>query len=215
MNVAPSTSRSTAAVVTQILLWAWLIGLSVFVGLGYRVMAELADREHLDSGLRQLQVLEGRVSELADDMQALHARPEPATATALRDTRTQLDARFAQLDQALAGHAALADLQTLRAEVEQLKAQRQTVARTPAPSRPAKATPAKSRQEPFPFRVIGAELRAGQRSVSIAPATGEFSADQIQVLLLGEAIGRWRLLGIDSNTATFQAGEQMRRLAIP
>lgn len=215
MNAAPSASRSTAAVVTQLLLWAWLIGLSVCVGLGYHVMTELADREHLDSGLRQLQVLEARVSELADDTQALRTQPQVATATALRDTQVQIDARIAQLEQAQADHAALADVQALRTEVEQLKSLRQAAARTSPPSRAAKATPAKPQQEPFPFRVIGAELRAGQRSVSIAPIASEFSADQIQVLLPGEAIGRWRLLSIDGNTATFQSGGQTRRLAIP
>lgn len=215
MNAAPSTSRSTAAVVTQILLWAWLIALSVFVGLGYRLMPELADRRHLDAGLRQLQVLESRLNELTDDTRALHARPEPATANALRDTRMQLDTRIAQLEQALADHATRADLQALRTEVGQLRAQRQTAASTPAPSRPARAMPAKPRQEPLPFRVVGAELRAGQRSVAIAPATGELSPGQIQVLLPGESVGRWRLQAIDDNAATFQTGQQTRRLAIP
>lgn len=214
MNAVPSTSR-TAAVVTQILLWAWLIGLSVFVGLGYRLMPQLAEREHLDAGLRQLQVLQTRLNELADDTKALHTRPEPATATALRNTRAQLDTRIAQLEQVLAGHATQVDLQALRTEVGQLRAQHQPAARASAPSRPTRATPAKPRLGPIPFRVIGAELRAGQRSIAVAPAAGGFTASQIQVLLPGEAVGRWRLQAIDGNTAIFQTGEQTRRLAIP
>ncbi|EPB9484127.1 hypothetical protein ACRZHM_000657 [Citrobacter braakii] len=67
----------------------------------------------------------------------------------------------------------------------------------------------------MPFRVIGSELRAGQRTVSVAPAGGALSASQIQVLLPGESIGHWRLQDIDRNTAVFRAGEQIRRVAIP
>ena len=44
------------------------------------------------------------------------------------------------VDEALAGYATEAALQTLHSEVEQLKAQRQTAARTPAAPRPARAT---------------------------------------------------------------------------
>ena len=67
----------------------------------------------------------------------------------------------------------------------------------------------------MPFRVIGSELRAGQRTVSIAPASGDLSASQILVVLPGESVGPWRLEDIDRNTAVFRAGEQTRRLAIP
>ena len=62
---------------------------------------------------------------------------------------------------------------------------------------------------------MGAELRAGQRSVSVAPSVGDFTADQVQVLLPGDAVGSWRLQAIDGNAAVFQAGEQTRRVAIP
>ena len=38
MNAPRSARRSAAAVVVQSLLWLWLIGLSVFVALGYQTM---------------------------------------------------------------------------------------------------------------------------------------------------------------------------------
>ncbi|CDH75058.1 DUF6602 domain-containing protein [Pseudomonas aeruginosa] len=65
------------------------------------------------------------------------------------------------------------------------------------------------------FRVVGAELRAGQRSVSVAPSSGDFTPAQLQVLLPGDAVGPWRLQAIEGNTAVFQAGNQTRRVAIP
>ncbi|MFJ5483746.1 hypothetical protein [Pectobacterium actinidiae] len=214
MNASPHTPRPRAAFVLYLLLWAWMIGLSALVLVNIRVTGDLAGRESFDSAVRQLQVLEGRVAELADDMQALQAAPTPATAAALQDARQRLEARVAQAEQALAGHATEAALQAVRAEMEQLRTQRQAAARTPAPPRPARAAAA-AQPEPLPFRVIGMELRAGQRAVSIAPVAGELSIGQIQVVLPGEAIGRWRLQGIDGNTAVFQAGEQTRRLTIP
>ncbi|HCE7161996.1 hypothetical protein ACSERQ_11090, partial [Pseudomonas aeruginosa] len=83
----------------------------------------------------------------------------------------------------------------------------------PRASRPAAAS--KAEPPPLPFRVVGAELRAGQRSVSVAPSTGDFMPAQLQVLLPGDAVGPWRLQAIEGNTAVFQAGNQTRRVAIP
>ena len=107
----------------------------------------------------------------------------------------------------------------LRAEVEQIKA-RQTAAPVPraaAPAQPRASGKAAAKPEPppLPFRVVGAELRAGQRSVSVAPSSADFTPDQLQVLLPGDALGPWHLQAIEGNTAVFQAGNQTRRVAIP
>ena len=82
------------------------------------------------------------------------------------------------------------------------------------PRAPGKAA-ARPEPLPLPFRIVGAELRAGQRSVSVAPSNGHFTPDQLQVLLPGDAIGLWRLLAVEGNTVVFQAGDQTRRMAIP
>ena len=213
MNAPQPAHRSTAAVVVQSLMWLWLIGLSVLVALGYQTMNDQADQERLDS---RLQRLEAQVADLAETTQALQQQPAAATAAGLQDTRQALDARIAQVEQALSGHAAANDLQALRMEVEQIKA-RQTAARAPTPAQPRSPNKAAAKPEPppLPFRVVGAELRAGQRSLSVAPAAGEFTADQVQVLLPGDAIGPWRLQGIEGSTAVFQADGQTRRVAIP
>ena len=87
----------------------------------------------------------------------------------------------------------------------------------PASVSSASRTSAASKTElsPLSFRVVGAELRAGQRSVSVAPSTGDFTPAQLQVLLPGDAVGPWRLQAIEGNTAVFQAGNHTRRVAIP
>ena len=208
MNAPQSPWRPTPAVVVQSLFWLWLVCLSVFVILGNQAMNDRTDQERLDA---RLQRLEAQVAGLAETTQALQQRPEAATAAGLQDARQALEARIVQVEQALSGHAAADDLQALRMEVEQIKA-RQTAAQA-QPRTPSK--PTASKPEPLPFRVVGTELRAGQRSVSVAPSGGDFTADRLQVLLPGDAVGPWRLQAIESNTAVFQAGGQTRRVAIP
>ena len=216
MNAPQPAHRSTAAVVVQSLMWLWLIGLSVLVALGYQTMNDQADQERLDS---RLQRLEAQATGLAETVEAIQQRPAVATAADLKDTRQVLEARAAQVEKTLSGYAAADDLQALRAEVEQIKA-RQTAAPVPraaAPAQPRASGKAAAKPEPppLPFRVVGAELRAGQRSVSVAPSSADFTPDQLQVLLPGDALGPWRLQAIEGNTAVFQAGDQTRRVAIP
>ncbi|MCO2057060.1 hypothetical protein FA407_09795 [Pseudomonas aeruginosa] len=203
MSAPQSARRPAAVVMVQSLLWLWLIGLSVFVALGYQTMNDQADQERLDS---RLQRLEARAAGLVESIEAIQQRSAVATAADLKDTRQVLEARAAQVEKTLSGYAAADDLQALRAEVEQIKA-RQTAA--PVPRAAAPAQPRAS------FRVVGAELRAGQRSVSVAPSSADFTPDQLQVLLPGDALGPWHLQAIEGNTAVFQAGNQTRRVAIP
>ncbi|MCC8445495.1 hypothetical protein [Xanthomonas translucens] len=213
-NASQPSRRATAAVVVQSLLWLWLISLSVFVVMGYQTMNDQTDREQLAS---RLQRLEAQVTGLGETTQALQQRPAAATAAGLQDIRQALDARIAHIEQTLFGLASMDDLQALRAEVEQIKT-RQATTRAAAPAKPrsqSKPTAVQPEPAPLPFRIVGTELRAGQRSVSVAPAEGNFTADRVQVLLPGDVTGPWRLQVIEGNTAVFQAGEQIRRLAIP
>ena len=213
MNTPQSSRRPAAAVVAQSLLWLWLLGLSVIVALGYQAMSDQADQSLLDS---RLQRLEAQAASLAEAIEAIQERPAVATAADLKDTRQILEARAAQVEKSLSAYAAADDLQALRAEVEQIKA-RQTAARAAAPAQPRtrnKPT-AKPEPTPLPFRIVGAELRAGERSVSVAPSNGDFTPDQLQVLLPGDAVGPWRLQAVEGSTAVFQAGDQTRHVAIP
>ena len=213
MNAAQAPRRPITAVVLQSLMWLWMIGLSVFVALGYQAVNEQADQELLNS---RLQRLEAQAASLAEDIEAIQQRPVFATAADLKETRELLEARAAQVETTLSGYAAAEDLQALRAEVEQIKT-RQTVARAAAPAQPrAPSRPtAKREPPPLPFRIVGTELRASQRSLSVAPSSRNFSPDQLQVLLPGDVVGSWRLQAVEGNSAVFQTGDQTRRLAIP
>ena len=211
MNPTQSLRRPTFTVVVQSLLWLWLIGLSVFALRGHQAINDQADQQRLDT---RLQRLEAQVAGLAATMQQ---QPAAATAAGLQDTRQALEARIAQIEQTMGGHATADDVLALRKEVEQIRA-RQTTPRatTPAQRRsPSQPVTAKPEPPPLPFRIVGAELRAGQRSLSVTPNNGNFTPDQLQVLLPGDAVGPWRLQAVEGNTAVFQAGDQTRRMAIP
>lgn len=213
MNAAQSPRRPITAVMLQSLMWLWLIGLSVFVALGYQAVKEQVDQERLNS---RLQGLEAQAVGLAEAIEAIQQRPTVATAADLKDTRKILEARAAQVETTLSGYAAADDLQALRTEVERIKT-RQTVARTAAPAQPRtpRRPSAKPEPLPLPFRIVGVELRASQRSLSVAPSIGNLSPDQLQVLLPGDVVGSWRLQAVEGNSAVFQTGDQTRRVAIP
>jgi len=209
MNAPRISLRMNPDVIARVVIWLWLLGLSMAVVLGFRTINQLAEQVQSTVESQQVLALEARVAELAASIQMLEAKPAPATAAALQDVQQTLRAQLAQIEQGLTAFAAGDDLQALHSELEQIKA-RQAAVRVAPPSAPRRPQP-----EPFPYRVVGVELRAGLRSVLVAPDTGGFSADQIQVLLPGDVLGAWRLQTIDGNTAVFRSGEQIRRMAIP
>jgi len=218
MNAPRTSRRIGVSAVVQVLLFCWLLGFSVAVVLGYRTVNQLAEQVQTSVESQQVLALETRVAELAASIQPLEAKPEPATATALQDVQQTLRIRIAQIEQGLTTFATVDDVQVLRGEIEQVKVRQAAVrAVSPPASRrpPLKPTVVAPQPEPFPYRVVGVELRAGLRSVLVAPITDAFRADQIQVLLPGDALGSWHLQAIDGNTAVFLSGEQIRRMAIP
>ncbi|MER1939496.1 hypothetical protein ABS755_02115 [Castellaniella sp. FW104-16D08] len=197
MNTPHSPRRPSAAVFMLSLLWLWLIGLSICVFLGYQAMGELADRERVDSGLHRL---EAQVIALADATQTLQQRPQAATPAALQEVRQALEARIAQVEQI---------------EAHQAMVRAVTPAPPSPPPTPTKPVAVKSAPPPLPFRVVGVELRAGERSLTVAPAKGAFTPGQVQALLPGDAVGPWRLQAIDGNIAVFLVDKHTRRVAIP
>ncbi|AUQ24263.1 hypothetical protein [Dickeya zeae] len=216
MNNAPTSLKRTAAAISWFLIYAWVSVLTVFISLSYRAIADLAERKQVDASLQQIRVLEESVTELADSMRVLQTHTLPVSATALRELQQHVENRLAQIEQKQENQASTQAVQTLRDEFEQLKSQQAVAipntATTSHIARPAATAPKKM---PFPFRILGLELRAGQRMVSIAPASGEPAPTQIQVVLPGETVGQWRLKTIDGDTAIFSHAGQTHRLAIP
>jgi uncharacterized coiled-coil protein SlyX len=227
MNDSVSTApRSRAVMVSRIVLWTWLIGLTGVMLVGLRMTDRLVQQDQLDKALRQQQGLETRLTALTENLHALQALPPAATAQALQSARESLEGRLVSVERAVSAQATTLatanDVAALRTEVEQITT-RQAAMRsaTEAQSQPRKSRPVVTvpTETPIDFRVIGAELRAGLRSVLIAPlatsSTGSLSADQLQPVMPGESVGAWRLEAIEDQTAVFRSGGQTRRVAIP
>lgn len=64
-----------------------------------------------------------------------------------------------------------------------------------------------------PFKVLGAELRGGERMLVILPQ-GKSSIDAVQLISTGQSYGNWQLQSFNSKTATFKSGNKTRQLAI-
>jgi hypothetical protein len=114
---------------------------------------------------------------------------------------------------AIAGAAAMADLQTLKDQLQQLESKHQPTTPSPAPSK-LKLKPRKASKPTEPsFQIIGRELRGGERFLSINPLGGE-SLEQSRILRIGETYAGWRLQGFDEHTAVFVVDGELRRLNI-
>lgn len=65
-----------------------------------------------------------------------------------------------------------------------------------------------------PFRVLGVELRGGERFLSVTPiTTGSLAATRL--LRKGDAFGDWRLHSIDAHVAVFGVNGLRVRVAVP
>jgi len=167
MNAPRAAFRITPDVVARILILLWLLGLSGAVVLGLRAVGQLTEQGQTSAESQQVLALEARVAKLAVGIQTLETKPAPASETALQDFQQGLHANITRIEQALGGFATVDAIQALRGEIEQIKAHQTAVRAVPpsAPRRPAKPAVVAPKPEPFPYRAIGAELRAGLRSV--------------------------------------------------
>ena len=118
------------------------------------------------------------------------------------------------IEQSLHDHPAADSLLALQARVEQLEARLARPAPVRSPSPPRVAAPVNPQPVEPPFQVIGAELRGGERFLSILPSGGVAVA-QLRLLGVGETEAGWSLEAIEGETAVFRHGVDTRRLIVP
>ncbi|MCY1307711.1 hypothetical protein D9M70_576640 [compost metagenome] len=126
-----------------------------------------------------------------------------------------MEQRLSAIEEALGSQLEADNLLPLQARLEQLEIRLSAPPPAPpTPPRPRAAAPAKPKAIEPPFRVIGAELRAGEPFLSILPAAADALA-QVRLLRPGETEAGWHLEAIEQNTAVFRHGADSRRLPIP
>ncbi|WP_411832901.1 hypothetical protein [Pseudoxanthomonas mexicana] len=210
----PGTAYPRRATLLHVAAVTWVLLISTGAVVNHVTLTKLADEAEASTADTQIAALEQRLTELSQDSEQSRTRP-PAVPQARYDAdRQALDRRLSALEQSLGDRSADAALQTMQARIERLEA-RPTARPAPRPATApgtAPTTPPKP-VEP-PFRVMGAELRAGERFLSILPAESS-ALDQARLLRPGEEEAGWRLTAIEGDIAVFQHGTETRRLTVP
>ena len=210
----PGSAQPQRAAMLRVAAITWVLLISMGVVVNHVALTKLADQAETTTVRTQVAALEQHLAELAQDSE--QARKQSAAVPQARyDTdRQAFDRRLAALEQSLGERMAADALQPLQTRIEQLEARLTTRAapRAAAPRSTAPDAPPKP-VEPA-FRITGAELRAGERFLSILSAEGGGLA-QVRLLRPGEEADGWRLTAIEGDVAVLRHGTETRRLPVP
>lgn len=214
MMTTSQTERSHRTTVLRVAAASWLLFISAVVVIDHVILSTRADRTEDAVPGMQLSELEAQLAELARELEQQRQEPAALPLERYASERVALDQRLAALEQALADRPTI-DLQSLQTRIDRLEVRLATVRSAPTDaSRPPVRAPARPRPVEPSFRVIGVELRAGERFLSILPADASALA-QARLLRAGETEAGWRLEVIEDGTAVFRHGDEVRRLTVP
>lgn len=215
MTTMPGSGQHRHSTLMRVAAITWLLLISSAVVIDHVALSGLAAQVETSAPSLQVAVLEKRLAELVQQVEHAQQQPDALPQARYEAERRALEQRLSAIVESLSSRPAAENLLPLQARIEQLEAR--LSAPRPAPPttpRPRAAAPAKPKAIEPPFRVIGAELRAGEQFVSILPATSDVLA-QVRLLRPGEAEAGWHLEAIEPNTAVFRHGDDSRRLSIP
>lgn len=212
MTLLPSTEPLRRVTPLRITVVVGLLFISGAVVIHHVALSDLAGRLEANTPGMQLAALEARLAELTRQVEANSQQPAALPQARYESERLVLHQRLAAIEQALEERLSAGDLLPLQARVAQLEARLATRPTSPTASHPP--APVSARPAEPPFAVIGTELRAGERFLSILPA-GPAALSQVRVLRPGEEAAGWRLEVIEGGTAVFRHGDALRRLAVP
>lgn len=197
---------------TKIAARVWLALVSVLAIVNSVALSRLAEKDHSAAQDAHVQALVSRVGDLERQTEAAGRQPKAVAPADFEAARQALDARLAQLEQAQAAQTPAGDLDALRSRVSEIEARlKKTVAPSPV-RRPAE--PALPKVPEPPFKVLGVELRGGQRFLSVS-APNASSVLDVWLLREGDAAGPWVLQAIEPRAAVFRVDGQTQRIALP
>lgn len=212
MTTFPGTANPRRSKLLHVAATTWVLLVSAAAIVNVVALVKLADQADASAPSTQVAALEGRLTELGQQIEQTRQQPAALPQARYDTERRALEQRLVAIEQALGERLTADSLQPLQARIDQVEA-RLAARANAAATRPrvaAKPKPA----EPPPFRVVGAELRAGERFLSILP-TGPAALVQVRLLRPGEEEAGWRLDAIDGAAAVFRHGDETRRLAVP
>lgn len=210
----PHTDRSRRTTVLRVAAATWLLLISAAVVIDHVSLTTQAEEAEDAMPGMPVTLLEARLGELARELEQQRQGPAALPLVRYESERLALDQRLAALEKALDDWPS-PDLQSLQTRIDRLEVRLATVRSAPmAPSRNPARVPAQPRPIEPAFRVIGVELRAGERLLSILPADVAALA-QARLLRAGESEAGWRLEVIEDGAAVFRHGDEVRRLTVP
>ena len=214
MMTTAQTERSHRTTVLRVAAATWLLLISAVVVIDHVILSTRADRTEDAVPATQLSELEAQLAELAREIEQQRQEPAALPLGRYESERVALDQRLEALEQALNDRPTV-DLEPLQTRIDRLEVRLANVRSAPtAASRPPVRAPARPRPIEPSFRVIGVELRAGERFLSILP-TDAAALAQARLLRAGETETGWRLEVIEDGTAVFRLGDEVRRLTVP
>ena len=211
---ASHTERSHRITLLRVAAVTWLLLISAVVVIDHVILSTRADRTEDAVPATQLSELEAQLAELAREIEQQRQEPAALPLGRYESERVALDQRLAALEQALNDRPTV-DLEPLQTRIDRLEVRLANVRSAPtAASRPPVRAPARPRPIEPSFRVIGVELRAGERFLSILP-TDAAALGQARLLRAGETETGWRLEVMEDGAAVFRHGDEVRRLTVP
>ena len=214
MMTTAQTERSHRTTLLRVAAATWLLLISAVVVIDHVILSTRADRTEDAVPATQLSELEAQLAELAREIEQQRQEPAALPLGRYESERVALDQRLEALEQALNDRPTV-DLESLQTRIDRLEVRLANVRSAPtAASRPPVRAPARPRPIEPSFRVIGVELRAGERFLSILP-TDAAALAQARLLRAGETETGWRLEVIEDGGAVFRHGDEVRRLTVP
>ena len=215
MTTMPGSGQHRHGTLLRAATITWLLLISAAVVIDHVALSGLAAQVETNAPGLQVAVLEKRLAELVQQVEQAQQQPDALPQARYEVEHQALEQRLNAIEQALGSRPTADNLLPLQARIEQLEMRLSTPRPVPpAPPRPRAAAPSKPKVVEPPFRVIGAELRAGERFLSILPATSG-ALSQVRLLRPGESEAGWHLETIEGNAAVFRHGDDIRRLPVP
>ena len=211
-------SHSRSSRLTRAAVVAWLLLLTLTDTLFWVAFTRLQQPLQNTAADSVIEELSKRVGALEDVMSAAGREPVNLSLNEFRPLREQWDQRLIQLEQTQQATADCSDLDALRRRLDALentqKVASQTRTTTTRKAHTLAKEPRRTASAAPDFTPLGIESRGGVRMLAILPKDAA-ALNQVRLLALGEAQGRWQLQAIEDRSALFRVDQQMRRLNLP
>lgn len=201
----------------KIAVVVWLLLISALAVVNRVGLSRRAEQSQTRAQDIQVQALARRMGELEQQVGASQRQPKAVSQADFDSVRQTLDERLSRIEQARSADDKASEMQTLRARIGAIEERVDKVAAQAVAPRPAVEAPKPKVPAP-PFKVIGLELRDGERFLSVqAPgaASGGATEGDLRLLREGDALGAWQLQSVEAKAVVFRADGQAVRIAVP